>query len=75
MPRKIVLNQNIPFLRRKIIVVLDVTVLQKASEVAGKIGSPEQLSDQISVLEQMATEMNGNGKNIIRGNCFLSVVI
>ena len=42
--------------------VLDMTVLQKSSEVAGKLGSPEQLSDQISVLDKMAAEMDTDGK-------------
>lgn len=54
-------NVNTMQATRKVIVVLDMTVLQKSSEVAGKLGSPEQLSDQISVLDKMAAEMDTDG--------------
>ena len=43
------------------IVVLDMKVIKSHSEVSGKLGSPEQLSDQISVLEELAKEMKESG--------------
>jgi len=42
---------------RKVVVVLDLKVIQPASEVAGRLGAPQQLSDQINVHEAMAKEM------------------
>ena len=46
---------------RKVIVVLDLKVIQPASEVAGKLGAPQQLSDQVPVHEAMAKEMEQSG--------------
>ncbi len=37
-------------------------VLEKADDVPGKIGSPEQLSDNVGVLDKLAAEMHSNGK-------------
>ena len=36
-------------------------IIKKATEVAGKIGAPEQLSDQLSVIEELAKEMRNSG--------------
>ena len=47
---------------RKVIAVLDMKVIQPASEVAGILGAPQQLSDQILVHEAMAKEMEQSGK-------------
>lgn len=48
---------------------MDVKVVKPADEVSGKIGEPDQLSDQISVLSEMAKEANGSG------NCEFSLAV
>ncbi|XP_065054177.1 replication protein A 70 kDa DNA-binding subunit-like [Rhopilema esculentum] len=42
---------------RKVIVVLSMKIIKPATEIPGKIGQPVQLSDQITVIEEMAKEM------------------
>ena len=50
------------------IVILDMKVVKPASEVAGKFGSPEQLSDQLSVLENIAKEMKQSGNSFLQSS-------
>eukprot|EP00794_Sanderia_malayensis_P014156 gene14156-15634_t len=47
---------------RKVLVVLEMTVLETA-DMNVKIGAPQQLTDQISVLEKMAAEGQNNVAN------------
>ena len=42
-------------------------VIKPASEVEGKLGSPQQMSDQISVHETLTKEMKNSG--IVFNNC------
>ena len=48
---------------RKVIVVLSMKIIKPASEIPGKIGQPVQLSDQITVIEEMAKEMKMQSKS------------
>ena len=43
------------------IVILDMKVVKAASDINGRLGSPEQLSDQVSVHESIAKEINEPG--------------